>query len=122
MMKTAELTVEDAIRLQSEIEALLQVKTKVKLKFQLTTLLLKLKAQTQAGHNMLQDLFRENGKKAPNGTLYLQEYTDTKEKTEEFRQFEEINAQKVTVEYEEIDKAVEEMETAYPIQVLLKLM
>lgn len=121
-MKTIELTVEDALKLQAEIEALLQVKTKVKLKFQLTTLLLKLKSQTEAGHTLLQDLFREQGKKSPNGTLYLPEYTDEKEKTEEFKQFEEINAQKVSIEYEEIDKAVEDMETAYPVQVLLKLM
>lgn len=123
---TIELTQEEGMALQREIEGLLGVKCKIKLKFQLTELMLRVKEKTEAGRIVIEEIFKDYGKDLPGspGRRFLQEYADdnAKEKTEEKKMYDEAVSQKISLDYEPLDPSINDLETDIPVTNLYKLM
>ncbi|MEJ7830779.1 MAG: hypothetical protein WKF91_21400 [Segetibacter sp.] len=120
-MKKIELTVEEGFQLQRELEHLLTLKNKIRLKFAITTIILDLKTKTEAGKLLIDELFRDYGIDV-NGVRYLREFVEgTKEKTDEQKQYNELMAQQITLEFTPLDKSIEDIETDYPVKILDKL-
>lgn len=70
-MKKVFFLLHEALALESEIQALLTLRAPIRLKYELTTLLLKLQARTKAGTECIQGLFKEFGTPDPTNPKLL---------------------------------------------------
>lgn len=105
-MKTTTLKVYEAINLEAEADYLLKLKAPIKLKFELTELLLKIQSALTAARQILTELFKEHGSPDPNNQevmLLPQFKPGTNEKTGAFIEYETINNQDIELTYKPID-------------------
>lgn len=99
-MKTIELKTSEAIQLESEIQHLLSIKSKVRLKYELSLIGLKLKRETEVAKELRNNIFKEYGH--VNGrpdTLIIDQFeAGTTELTEGYKELQEVDNRILKIE------------------------
>lgn len=125
-MASIELTVKQSLDLQQELAVLLTLKAPIKLKFELTELMIKTKVRNEAAQKLIEEIVNEYGA-IDNVTKQkvVKFYADAegKEKTEGFKQIETVWEQKINLDYEPISiKLFENIESDMNFPNLFKLL
>jgi|SRR4051812_40747026 len=124
--KKVEIKMSDAFDLQTDLADILKRKSNMKLKLELTDILLQVKSQTTPANDLLQELFRDHGVTDDlTRQLILPRFVDgTKQETEAFKEYKTLQDQAVELEcplitMELLEKI--ESDSSYPALVKLIL-
>jgi len=98
--KKVEIKMADAFDLQTDLTEILKRKSGMKLKLQLTEILLQVKNKTEPATSLMQELFRDHGiMDEASKQLMLPRFVDgTKEETEAFREYKTLQDQPVELD------------------------
>jgi hypothetical protein len=122
--KKIEIKMADAFDLQADLTDILRHKSSMKLKLELTDILLQVKNKTQPANELMQELFRDQGvTDQTSGQMMLPRFVDGgKEETEAYKEYKTLQEQPVELECPLVSmNLLESMETETNYPALIKL-